>query len=117
MRQGDFSPSQLPVQTLSRCLYSPQVESVRVLKIPNAGSHTTVWEHKNIAHADTVIGMGSAALVSAVPYPGKASLNFPGKASLNFLGKASLNFPGKASLNFPGKASLNFPGKASLNFL
>ena len=40
--------------------------SVRTLNIPNTGSHTIVWTQEN-----TVTGMGSAALVAAVPYPGK----------------------------------------------
>ena len=53
----DFSPSQLPVLTLSRCPYSPRGQSraspsVLTLKIPNTGSHTTVWTHGNTAHAD-----------------------------------------------------------------
>ena len=53
----DFSPSQLPVQTLLRRPYSPCVQSLastseRTLKIPNTGSHTIVWTHESTAHAD-----------------------------------------------------------------
>ena len=53
----DFSPSQLPVQTLLRCPHSPGVKShasisMRTLKIPNTGSHTIVWTHENTTHTD-----------------------------------------------------------------
>ena len=52
--QGIFHPSQLSVLTLLRCPYSPCVlspasTSTCTLKIPNAGSHTIVWTHKNTA--------------------------------------------------------------------
>ena len=48
-----FSPSQLPVQTLTRCPYSPSVQShgstcVHTLKMPNTGivwTHTQYWTH------------------------------------------------------------------------
>ena len=55
-REGDFSPSQIPVQTVLRCPYSPCVQSrastsVCTLKIPNTGSHTVVWTHENTTHA------------------------------------------------------------------
>ena len=43
---------------------------MRTLKIPNTGSHTIVWTPK-IPH--TLTGLGSAALATAVPYPGKAT--------------------------------------------
>ena len=51
--KGLFSQSQPPVQTL--CPYSPRVQShvsasVSTLKIPNTGSHTIVWSHKNTPH-------------------------------------------------------------------
>ena len=51
----DFSPSQLLVQTLLQCLCSPCVQphaskSVHMLKIPNTGSHTAVWTHRNGYH-------------------------------------------------------------------
>ena len=50
----DFSPSQLFVQTLLRCPYSPRVQShaltsVRKLKIRSTGSYTFVWTHENTA--------------------------------------------------------------------
>ena len=50
-----FSQSQLPVQTVLRCPYSPRVQShasqsVSTLKIPNTGNHTIVWTHGNTAH-------------------------------------------------------------------
>ena len=49
-----FSESRLPVQISLKCVYSPGVQlyastSGRMLKIPNTGSHTTVWRHKNTA--------------------------------------------------------------------
>ena len=45
---GCFSQSQLPVQTLLRCPYSPRVQPraltcVLMLKIPNTGSLTIIW--------------------------------------------------------------------------
>ena len=51
----DVSPSQLSVQTLLQCLYSPHVQqhaltSVRTSKTANIGSHTLVWTHENPAH-------------------------------------------------------------------
>ena len=73
--KGLFSRSLLSVQTLVRCLYSPRVQlyasaSVRrALKIPNTGSHKIpLFGRTNILHIWT--GMGSAALVAAVPYMG-----------------------------------------------
>ena len=74
----DFPLSQLPVQTLLRCPYSPRVQSHasksgRTLKIPDTGSHT-LFAHTEILH--TLIGMGSAALAAAAPFPGKAT-QFP----------------------------------------
>ena len=53
----DFSSSQLSMQTVLWCLHSPHRQShvsssVYVLKIPNTGSHTTVWTDENITHAD-----------------------------------------------------------------
>ena len=55
--KGFFSQSHLPVLTLSGCPYSPGVQShasmsVRMLKIPDTGSHTTVWTHKYTTHTD-----------------------------------------------------------------
>ena len=49
----DFCPSQLPVQTLLRCPYSPRVQShastsERTLKIPNAGSHTIAVSYTHL---------------------------------------------------------------------
>ena len=73
----DFYPySQLPVQTLSRCPYSPRERShastsVRTLKIPNTGSHIPLFGHTKIAH--TLIAMGRAALAAAMLYPSKAT--------------------------------------------
>ena len=71
-RKGFVSQSQLPVRTLLRCSYSPRVQShastsVRALKTPK---HWQLWlGHTKTLH--TLIGMGSAALAAAVPYPGK----------------------------------------------
>ena len=65
------------MQTLSRCPYTPHVQSyastsVRTFKIPNTGSHIPLFGHTKTLH--TPIGVGSAALAAAVPYPGKATL-------------------------------------------
>ena len=73
--KGFFSQSQLSVQTVLLCPYSPRVQShastsVCTLTIPNTGSHATVWTHE-ILH--TLTGMGGAALAAAVSYPGKAT--------------------------------------------
>ena len=46
--------------------------SVCMLKIPDTGSHTTVWTQET---RHTLAGMGSAALAAAVSYPGKATQN------------------------------------------
>ena len=56
--KGFVSLSQLPVQTLSRCPYSPNVQShapasVYTLKVPNTGNHTIVWTQGNIAQTDS----------------------------------------------------------------
>ena len=53
--KGFFSQSQLPVQTVLRCPCSPRAQSLastsrRTLNIPNTGSHTIVWTHKNATH-------------------------------------------------------------------
>ena len=53
--KGFFSQSQLSVQTLLQCPYSPRVQShasvsVRMLRISNAGS--VVLTHENTAHID-----------------------------------------------------------------
>ena len=50
--KGFVSHSQLSVQTLLRCPYSPLVQShtltsVRMLKISDTGSRTIVWTHEN----------------------------------------------------------------------
>ena len=52
--KGFFSQSQLSVQTLLRCSYSPRVQShafpsVCTLKIPSTGNNTFVWTHENTA--------------------------------------------------------------------
>ena len=71
MQQGIF----LPVNF--QCQYDrPHVQylhaslSLCMLKIPNTGSQTVVWTHKNTTHTNTAIGMGSAVLAAAVPYAG-----------------------------------------------
>ena len=73
--KGFFSQSQLPVQTLLQCLYSPRVQmhvptSVCTLKIQTLAA-TPLCGHTKILR--TQIGMGSAALAAAVSYPGKAT--------------------------------------------
>ena len=52
---GYFAQSRLSVQTRLQHLYSPWVQShastsVHKLKVPNTGSHTTVWTQENAAH-------------------------------------------------------------------
>ena len=49
---------------------SPASLSVRTLKIPTLAA-IALFGHTKILH--TLIGMGSAALAAAVPYPGKAT--------------------------------------------
>ena len=74
-RQGIFSQGQLSVQTLlhglRRGVQSHVSTSVLTLEIPETGSRTIVWTHKNTAH--TPVGMGSAALAAALPYPDKST--------------------------------------------
>ena len=75
--KGFFSLSQLSVQTLSWCPYSPPPprvqahasSSVPTLKIPNTGNYTIGCTE--IQH--TLIGLGSTALSAPVPYPVKAT--------------------------------------------
>ena len=58
VRQGIFLPeSTFSADSYGVHAHSPSVQShasrsVRMLKIPNAGSHTTVWTHSNTAHTD-----------------------------------------------------------------
>ena len=63
------------MQTLLRCPYSPRVQShastsvsLYVKNPKHWQLHDTTFGHKEILH--TLIGMGSAALAAAVPYPG-----------------------------------------------
>ena len=90
--KGFFSQSQLSVQTLLRCPYSPCVQSrgstsVCTLKIPHTGSHTIVWTHENTALVATVPLPGRATRISStVPFPGRATrisstVPFPGRAT------------------------------------
>ena len=56
--------------------YSPHVQShvstsVHTLKIPSTVSHVPLFGHMKILHS--LVGMGSAALVAAVPKPGMAT--------------------------------------------
>ena len=79
----DFSPSQLSVQTLTQCPCSPcgqshASSSVRTsipscvhVKNPQTLAAMPLFGHNEILQ--TLIRMGSAALVAAVPYPGKAT--------------------------------------------
>ena len=55
--------------------------SVHTLKSPNAGKYT-IAGHMKMLH--TRIGVGSAALSAAVPYPGKATqISHKGQRSWN----------------------------------
>ena len=68
-----------------RCPYRPRVPlhaltAVRTLKIPNTGSHIPLLVYTKILH--TLIGVGSAGLAAAVPYPCKAiRISRKGKSS------------------------------------
>ena len=96
------------MQTLSRCPYSPRVQShtsasVRTLKIPNTGSHTIVG-HTEILR--TLIGMGSAALAAAVwltqarrPTFPTRDCAYPGKAT--HISHKGLCLPRQGDPNFP----------------
>ena len=73
----DFSPRvsfqcrlSYSVHTAPVCNRMHRSTSVRTLKIPNTVSHIIVWTHE-ILH--TLVGLGSAALAAAVPYPAKAT--------------------------------------------
>ena len=56
---------------LRRGVQSHVSTSVLTLEIPETGSRTIVRKHKNTAH--TPVGMGSAALAAALPYPDKST--------------------------------------------
>ena len=68
--QSTSSADSLTVSVQPPCAISHASTSVRTLKIPNTGSHTIVWTQENTTHA---VRTGSAALTTAVPYPGKAT--------------------------------------------
>ena len=79
MRQGIFLPeSTFSADSLTGSVQLPcAIACINVhahVKIPNTYSHTTVQTHENIP---TLTGMGSAALVMAVPDPGKVTQIFP----------------------------------------
>ena len=86
--KGLFSQSQLPVQTLLQCPFSPHVQSCAstsrcMLKLQNTGSYTIIWTHENTAqtrsryHCSTAIplsghmkilhrlGLGTTVLAAA----------------------------------------------------
>ena len=76
--KGFFSRSQLPVQTLLRCPYSPRVQSHASTAVHTLKSQTLavvpMFEHTKILY--TLIGVGSAALIAAaMPNPGKSTRN------------------------------------------
>ena len=65
----DFSPSQLPVQILLRCLYSPLCASASAhIKNPKQLAAIPLFGHTKRLHQ--LVGMGSTALAAAVPCPG-----------------------------------------------
>ena len=70
--ERDFSHSQISVQTLLRCSYSHQHLHAR--KTLQTLAAIPLFRRTNILHA--MIGMGSAALAAAVPYPGKVTRIF-----------------------------------------
>ena len=94
--KGFFSQSQLPVKTLLRCPYSPPCAvactniCAHVKNLKHWQSYhcldTRMWEgtsRSKILH--TLVGMGSAALATAVPYPGMAtSVSCKGQRSTFF---------------------------------
>ena len=67
-----FSQSQIPVQTLLRCSYSPRVQShastsAGIVKNPKLWQPSVpLFEQTKILH--TPVGTGGAALAAAVPY-------------------------------------------------
>ena len=65
--KGLFSQSQLPVQTLLQCPFSPRVQSCAstarcMLKIQNTGSYTIIWTNENTAQT---VGVGATVLAAA----------------------------------------------------
>ena len=70
----NFCPGQLPAQTLTVSIQPPHaiafINTCTQVKIPKHWQPYH-WTHENIVH--TLIGMGSAALSAAVPYPGKVT--------------------------------------------
>ena len=72
----DFSPSQLPVQTILWCLYSPLCASASAhVKNPKQLAAIPLFGHTKILHQ--LVGMGSTAPAAAVPYPGMATVQVP----------------------------------------
>ena len=72
----DFSPSQLPVQTILWCLYSPLCASASAhVKNPKQLAAIPLFGHTEILHQ--LVGMGSTAPAAAVPYPGMATVQVP----------------------------------------
>ena len=74
----DCFQSQFSLQILLRYPHSPRVQSnastsVHMLKIPNTGSHTTVWTHRYYTHSQEWVA--GTTLDTAVPYPGKVTWN------------------------------------------
>ena len=65
--KGLFSQSQLPVQTLLQCPFSPRVQSCAstarcMLKLQNTGSYTIIWTNENTAQP---VGVGATVLAAA----------------------------------------------------
>ena len=83
----DFSPSQLSMQTLFSITVSVQapcaiacINSCAHVKKPKHRQPLPLLVYTNVLH--TLVGMGSAALVAALPYPCKAiRISRKGKSS------------------------------------
>ena len=69
--ESTFSADSLTVSAQPPCAIARINSRAQVKKIPNSGSHIPLFGHTKILHI--AIGMGSAALAAAVPYPGKAT--------------------------------------------
>ena len=85
VQESSFSADSYNVCTAPVCNRIHASMYVRMLKIPNAGSHTIIWILRNTVHTRTHIhthtlwqeGMGSTVLVAAVTLPKESSPHFP----------------------------------------
>ena len=72
--EGFFSQCRLPYSVHTAPVCSRMHQHLRVHeKSPTLAAIPLFGHTDNTIHTDTVIGMGSAALVAAVPYPAKVA--------------------------------------------